>query len=71
MLVVVALLCLLFYVRLPQRLPTEADYAAVKARIQAELRPGDAVLLFPWWAERARLYVPPEVPVYGYFGSDR
>jgi hypothetical protein len=70
-LLVVALLCVLFYAHLPGRLPTEQDYGAVKARLQAELRPGDAVLLFPWWAERARLHVPPQVPVYGYFGSDR
>jgi hypothetical protein len=68
---VVAVLCLLFYARLPGRLATEADYHAVSERLRAELRPGDAVLLFPWWTERARLYLPPEVPVYGYFGSDR
>jgi hypothetical protein len=70
-LVLVALLCLVFYARLPGRLPTEPDYRAVSERLRAELRPGDAVLLFPWWTERARLYLPPEVPVYGYFGSDR
>ena len=28
------------------------------------------VLLFPWWTERARLYLPPQLPVVGYFGSD-
>jgi hypothetical protein len=70
-LAVVALLCLVFQARLPGRLPTEADYRAVTEQLQAQLRPGDAVLLFPWWAERARLYLPPEVPVYGYFGSAR
>ncbi|WP_224244372.1 hypothetical protein [Hyalangium gracile] len=69
--VLVALLCLLFYARLPGRLASEADYRAVAERLQAELKPGDAVLLFPWWTERARLYLPPEVPVYGYLGSDR
>jgi len=42
----------------------------VRARLQAEARPGDAVLLFPWWTEKARLHVPPELPVYGYLGSD-
>jgi hypothetical protein len=42
----------------------------VAERLKAEARPGDAVLLFPWWTERARLYLPPELPVYGYLGSD-
>jgi len=69
--VLVALLCLLFYARLPGRLPSAADYGAVSERLKAEQRPGDVVLLFPWWTERARLYLPPEVPVVGYFGSDR
>jgi len=69
--VLVALLCLLFYARLPGRLPSEVDYLAVSERLKAEFRPRDAVLLFPWWTERARLYLPPQVPVVGYFGSDR
>jgi hypothetical protein len=70
-LVLVALLCLVFYARLPGRFPAEADYRAVSEHLRAHLRPGDAVLLFPWWTERARLHLPPEVLVYGYFGSDR
>ncbi|XXF76475.1 hypothetical protein P2318_25970 [Myxococcaceae bacterium GXIMD 01537] len=71
LLLAVALACLVFQLRLPARLPSEADYEAVRAHLQAHARPGDAVLLSPWWAERARLYVPPGVPVYGYLGSDR
>jgi hypothetical protein len=70
-LLLVALLCLVFQLRLPGRLPSEADYRAVADWLRAEARPGDAVLLFPWWTEKARLYVPPELPVYGYLGSDR
>lgn len=69
-LLLVALACLAFQLRLPGRLPSEADYEAVRAHLQAKARPGDAVLLFPWWTERARLHVPPEVPVYGYRGSE-
>jgi hypothetical protein len=69
--VLVALLCLLFYARLPGKFPTDEDYRAVSERLRGEMRPGDAVLLFPWWTERARRYLPPEVPMYGYFGSDR
>ncbi|MDY7228651.1 hypothetical protein [Hyalangium rubrum] len=71
LLLLVALLCLVFYLRLPGRLPTEANYQAVREHLQAQLRPGDAVLLFPWWTERARLLLPPQVPIYGYYGSDR
>src|SRR5262249_58654524 len=32
---------------------------------------GDVVLLHPWWTERARLFVPPEIPVVGYLGDTR
>ncbi|AGC47486.1 hypothetical protein MYSTI_06213 [Myxococcus stipitatus DSM 14675] len=69
-LLLVALLCLVFHLRLPSKLPSEESYRAVAERLKAEGRPGDAVLLFPWWAERARLFVPPGLPVYGYLGSD-
>ncbi len=70
LLLLVSLLCLAFYARLPGRLPTEAAYHAVQRHLEAELQPGDAVLLFPWWTERARLHVPAGVRVYGYLGSD-
>ncbi|WP_141618019.1 hypothetical protein [Myxococcus sp. AB036A] len=70
-LLLVAFLCLLFHLRLPGRLPSEADYRAVAERLQAEAQPGDAVLLFPWWTERARIFVPSTLPVYGYLGSDQ
>jgi hypothetical protein len=69
-LLLVALACLVFQLRLPGRFPSEADYRAVADGLRAEARPGDAVLLFPWWTEKARLYLPPELPVYGYLGSD-
>lgn len=70
-LLLVALACLVFQLRLPGRLPSEADYQTVAGWLRAEARPGDAVLLFPWWTERARLYLPEQLPVYGYLGSDR
>jgi len=66
----VAGLALLFHATLPSRLPDEADGAAVAEVIARERQPGDAVLLHPWWTERARLFVPEEVPVWGYLGSD-
>jgi hypothetical protein len=68
-LVLVALACLAFQLRLPGRFASESDYRAVAGWLQAEARPGDAVLLFPWWTERARLYLPPALPVYGHLGS--
>ncbi|WP_257460693.1 hypothetical protein [Archangium lipolyticum] len=70
-LLLVALACLVFQLRLPGRLPSEADYRTVADQLRAEARPGDAVLLFPWWTEKARLHLPPELPVYGYLGSDK
>ena len=70
-LVLVALVCLVFQLRLPGRLPTEADHHTVADWLRAEAHPGDAVLLFPWWTERARLLLPPELPVYGSLNSDR
>jgi hypothetical protein len=70
-LVLVALACLVFQLRLPGRFPSEGDYRTVADWLRAEARPGDAVLLFPWWTEKARLYLPAQVPVHGYLGSDR
>ncbi len=69
-LVLVALACLVFQLRLPTLLPSEGDYRTVAGWLEAEARPGDTVLLFPWWTERARLYLPARVPVQGYLGSD-
>ncbi|WP_434382456.1 hypothetical protein [Melittangium boletus] len=69
-LLLVALACLAFQLRLPGLFPSEQDYRAVAGWLSAEARPGDAVLLFPWWTERARLYLPSQTPVYGYLGSD-
>lgn len=54
---VAALLSLAFYLRLPATLPSEEDYRAAAADLAARSAPGDAVLLDPHWAERARLFV--------------
>lgn len=70
-LVGVGLWALLFQARLPSKLPSEDDYRAAAQVLEREAKPGDVVLLFPWWAERARLFVPPNLPVVGYLGSDR
>lgn len=66
----VALWALAFQLRLPGRLPTEADWRAAGQAFESEARTGDVVLLFPWWTERARLFVPRGLPVVGYQGSD-
>jgi len=70
-LVIVALLGLGFQLQLPRAFPTDADYRAVAGALAAARAPGDVVLLHPWWTERARLFVPPEIPVVGYLGDTR
>ncbi|HME91872.1 MAG TPA: hypothetical protein VKE49_10635 [Myxococcaceae bacterium] len=67
----VAIAALLFQSKLPSRLPTDEQYRAMAAALASEARPGDALLLYPWWTERARLFAPPSVSVVGYLGSDR
>ncbi len=69
-LVATALLCLGFQVKLPTAIPSEADYQALAKTIEQERQSGDVVLLAPWWIERARIFVPEQMPVVGYFGSD-
>jgi hypothetical protein len=66
----VALLALGFQAWLPWVLPTDMDERAVAAVLQTEAQPGDAVLLHPWWTDRARLFLPPELPVVGYLGDE-
>ena len=71
LLVVAGVVALLFHLREPARSPAERDYLDAARYIQENARPGDVVLLFPWWSERARLYVPEEIPVVGHLNSDR
>ncbi|HEY6100436.1 MAG TPA: hypothetical protein VIW03_13450, partial [Anaeromyxobacter sp.] len=54
---------LLAQARLPGTLPTPRDWAALRALVEREARPGDAVALSPPWAERAREILPASVPV--------
>ena len=68
---VVALACLVFQLRMPSRAVAQADYQAVAQVLEAEAKPGDVVLLVPWWTERARIYLPERIPVVGYLGSDQ
>jgi hypothetical protein len=49
-----ALGSLAFWSTLDARLPTDADWRAANARIQAEKRDGDLVVLAPDWATRGR-----------------
>jgi len=48
---------LLFDLTLPLRLPSDADWAEAAGALRASARPGDAVQIWPVWAERARLYI--------------
>jgi hypothetical protein len=48
---------LLFDLTLPARLPSDADWAEGAAALRAGAQAGDAVQLWPAWAERGRLFV--------------
>jgi hypothetical protein len=48
---------LLFDLTLGLRLPSDADWAEAAGALRARAEPGDAVQLWPVWAERARLFV--------------
>ncbi len=59
--------------RLPGRLPSSLDWAAARALLERDGRPGDAVALSPTWAERAREALPESVAVLAeprYAGED-
>ena len=68
-LVLVALYGLGFQLRLPRAFPSDADYHGVAEALVAARAPGDVILLHPWWTERARLFMPAELPVVGYLGD--
>jgi hypothetical protein len=53
-----SLIALVYWLRLPSQLPSRDDWEAISRDIAARATPGDAVLLDPHWAERARLFVP-------------
>lgn len=67
----VAIAALVFQLTLPTRLVQERDYQALAETLRQESKPGDVVLLFPWWTERARPFISQFLPVVGYLGSDR
>ena len=48
---------LVFDLTLPFRLPSDADWAEAAGALRAKAQPGDAVQIWPVWAERARLFV--------------
>lgn len=66
----VAVLALGFQLWLSRVLPDDTDDHALAAVLQTEAQPGDVVLLHPWWTERARLFLPEELPLVGYLGDE-
>ncbi|HEY6909271.1 MAG TPA: hypothetical protein VI356_07875 [Myxococcales bacterium] len=48
---------LAFDLTLPFRLPSSQDWAEAAGALRAAARPGDAVQIWPSWAERARVFV--------------
>jgi len=55
-----------FYSTLPERLPSPIDWRSAAALLGRDARPGDAVALAPWWAERAREVLPASLPVMAF-----
>jgi hypothetical protein len=58
---------------LASRLPSDLDWRSAAVVLARDARPGDAVALSPRWAERARLVLPPRLPVLSlprYAGED-
>jgi len=55
-LVVATSLALLYWIRLPFRLPSAEDYQAFQHELLGAAHPGDAVAVLPYWADRAKLY---------------
>jgi len=68
-LVLVAVLGLGFQLQLPRAFPSEADYRGVAEALAGTRARGDVVLLHPWWTERARLFLPGDLPLVGYLGD--
>jgi hypothetical protein len=56
-LIVIGAGSLLFDLTLPFRLPSDQDWAEAAAALRASEQPGDAVQIWPPWAERARLFI--------------
>jgi hypothetical protein len=48
---------LLFDLTLSWRLPSDADWAEAAGALRSAAQPGDAVQIWPAWAERARMFV--------------
>jgi hypothetical protein len=69
-LVLAALFALSYHLRLPSLLPSVGDYEQAASTVAREAAPGDAVLLHPWWTERARLFFPESIPVVGYLDDE-
>ena len=47
-----------FQPRVASDLPSERDWTALRALVERDARPGDAIVLAPPWAERARAILP-------------
>ncbi len=65
------LFALVFQLTLPGRLPSEEHHRQAAAYLRDRAQPGDAVMLYPWWTERARLFLPPSVDVVAYLDDGR
>jgi hypothetical protein len=55
-----------FQSALPEQLPAPIDWRSAAALLARDARPGDAVALAPWWAERGREVLPASLPVMAF-----
>jgi hypothetical protein len=51
------LFALLYWARLPYRLPSPDEYQSAQHELLGTAHPGDAVAVLPYWADRAKLYL--------------
>lgn len=60
---IVGATAILLQARLSVRLPSPRDWEAIRSLVARDARPGDAVVLSPAWADRAREVLPSTAPV--------
>jgi hypothetical protein len=65
-----ALFALVFQLRLGRRLPAEEDHRRAAEFLRTHAQPGDAVMLYPWWTERARVFLPGSLDVVAYLDDE-
>jgi hypothetical protein len=66
-----ALISIVFWLRLPGRMPTDDDYRRANDLIASHLQPGDIIVLAPFWAQRGRQFLTAAPTYAGYDLDDK